>query len=423
MAFRFVHTADLHLDSPLRSLALRRQELADLVGAASRNSLSNIVQLCLDEKVDALLIGGDLYDGEQTSMKTARFLADELGRLHQAGIRTFIIRGNHDALSKITKQLMLPETVHVFGGKAGISEIENAELGFSVHIHGLSFKEATASESLLPHYRPAVSDAVNIGLMHTSLDGSPAHDIYAPCKVTDLQATGFNYWALGHIHSRRVITGRCTIVMPGMTQGRDVGETGAKSVSLVTIADDRSLSIEERFVSSAEFAIVAVDMTGIAAWKDALSAIEKGFQKARLEATSEALIARLRIEGTTPLAARLRWDHLILREEAERAADAIGGTYVEKLQTHVQETSGAPRADGNPVPELRHLIETNILTAEGYQEALLRLADELKGELPRDCVNPFAGDPDDVRKLLHQLASEGVEDVLARLQQSPEASV
>lgn len=356
-------------------------------------------------------------------MKTARFLADELGRLDQAGIRTFIIRGNHDALSKITKQLTLPQSVHTFGSKADVISIEESTHEISVHVHGLSFKHDRAPESLLPHYRPAIADAVNIGLMHTSLDGSPVHDNYAPCKVSDLQSIGFNYWALGHIHSRRVVNGPCAIVMPGMTQGRDVGETGPKTVSLVTITDDRTLTIEERRVSSAEFAIVDVDLTDIVTWRDALNSIEKCLQQARNEATSDALIARLHIIGITPLAARLHWDHLVLREEANRAADALGKTYIEKLQTRVQDTTYQSGIEGNPVPELHQLITSHVLTAEGYHEALLRLADELKGELPRDCSNPFVGDPGDVRKLLHQLASEGIDEVLARLQQEPEIAV
>src|SRR6478672_8310548 len=111
MAFRFVHTADIHLDSPLRSLALRNPDLAELVGDASRQALISIVDLCLAERVDALVIAGDLYDGDQTSMKTARFLASQMERLHQAGIRTYMIKGNHDALSKISKELVMPETV------------------------------------------------------------------------------------------------------------------------------------------------------------------------------------------------------------------------------------------------------------------------------------------------------------------------
>src|SRR5580700_5678709 len=108
MSYRFVHTADIHLDSPLRSLALRHQELAELIGNATRRAFVNIIDLCLTEQVDALLLAGDLYDGEQTSMKTAHFLAAQIRRLHEAGIKVFIIRGNHDALSRITREVTFP---------------------------------------------------------------------------------------------------------------------------------------------------------------------------------------------------------------------------------------------------------------------------------------------------------------------------
>ncbi|PZP14413.1 MAG: DNA repair exonuclease, partial [Sphingomonas hengshuiensis] len=136
MAYRFVHTADIHLDSPLRSLALRDPELAELIGNATRRAFVRIVDLCLDEQVDALLIAGDLYDGDQTSMKTARFLAEQLRRLHEAGIRVFIIRGNHDALARITKELVLPESVKLFSGRAEAVEVDRARGGRPIVIHG-----------------------------------------------------------------------------------------------------------------------------------------------------------------------------------------------------------------------------------------------------------------------------------------------
>jgi DNA repair protein SbcD/Mre11 len=140
MAFRFVHTADIHLDSPLRTLALREPALAELIGGATRKAFTAVIELCLAEQVDALLIAGDLYDGEQTSMKTARFLADQLRRLHEAGILTFVIRGNHDAESRITRELALPESVKVFSGRAEAAALTHAAL--DVAIHGVRFAQA-----------------------------------------------------------------------------------------------------------------------------------------------------------------------------------------------------------------------------------------------------------------------------------------
>ena len=250
MTYRFIHTADIHLDSPLLSLALRHQELAEIIGNATRQAFVNIIDLCLDEQVDALLLVGDLYDGDQTSMKTARFLASQLRRLHEAGIRTFIVRGNHDALSKITKELVLPDSVRVFGGRAESEEINCGKNEIPVVIHGISFTKPVAQESLLPKFKAPKEGAVNIGMMHTSLSGAIGHDPYAPCSIADLQATGFQYWALGHVHKRSVTRGNCTIVMPGNPQGRGIKEVGPKTISLVTVADDGSINIEERNIST-----------------------------------------------------------------------------------------------------------------------------------------------------------------------------
>ena len=249
--------------------------VAELIGNATRHAFIRIVDLCLEEQVDALLLAGDLYDGEQTSMKTARFLAEQIRRLHEAGIRVFVIRGNHDVLSRITKEVTFPDLVKVFGGRAE-AVVDRHTGDLPVAIHGLSFAQPHAPESLLGKYRPPVEGAVNIGILHTSLAGAPGHDLYAPCSLADLQATGFRYWALGHVHKRSIVEGACAIVMPGMPQGRDINEAGAKSVTLVTIDDDRSIHIEERVTSIAQFERVSVDATGIADWRDLVGALGRG---------------------------------------------------------------------------------------------------------------------------------------------------
>ena len=185
-AFRFVHAADIHLDSPLRSLALRDPDLADLIGNATRRAFTRIIDICIDEQVDALILAGDLYDGDQTSMKTARFLAEELKRLDEVGVRTFVVRGNHDATSRVTKELTFPESVKVYGGRAEAVMIERARGELPIAVHGLSFAQPQAPESLLTKYKSAVEGTANIGILHTSLAGSSGHDPYAPCSIVDL---------------------------------------------------------------------------------------------------------------------------------------------------------------------------------------------------------------------------------------------
>ncbi|OCW57812.1 metallophosphoesterase family protein [Hoeflea olei] len=418
-AFRFIHTADIHLDSPLRSLALRNPDLAELVGAATRQAFSAIIDLCIDEAVDALLIAGDLYDGDQTSMKTARFLADELDRLSRANISTFLIRGNHDALSRISRELVLPERVRLFGGRAEHVLIERGAGEKPVAIHGLSFAQPTAPESLLPKYRPAVADAINIGLMHTSLGGAEGHDVYAPCSPADLQATGFDYWALGHIHKRSQIVqpgSGAAIVMPGMPQGRDINESGTKSVTLVSIAENGTVSLEERPTSIAEFVRIRVEAAGLTEWSDLAGALSTALRAAREAAGSPELVVRLTVSGATPLAWRMRRDADLLRAEAESRAAQIGHVWIEKLEidcTPERET-GLPATD--PLHELRALMETAVLASDSYEAALAAVAGNLQAQLPPDLRDLFGADEAATRARLAALARDGVDDVLSRLQ-------
>ena len=415
MPFRFVHTADVHLDSPLRSLALRDPELAELIGNATRRAFVNIIELCLSEQVDALLLAGDLYDGDQTSMKTARFLADQIRLLHAAGIRTFIIRGNHDNASRITKELAFPDSVTVFRGWADAIAVLRTNGGMPVTIHGLSFSRPHAPENLLPRYKAPVGGSVNIGLMHTSLDGSSEHDPYAPCPLSKLDEHGFDYWALGHIHKRSVTKGRATVVMPGMPQGRDIGESGLKSVTLVTISDDRSVQIEERLTSVAQFERLPVNLTGIEDWRDAIGALSAALDQMRERVAAEHLVVRPRFFGTTPLAWRIRRDSDVLYTEAASRAFLAGKCWIDKIEIDCRAPGATLAPTADPVAELRRFINHDVVGSPAYQAEIAAIADELLGQLPSECRDILGQRESDVQQTLAELIREGSEDVLARL--------
>ena len=142
---RLLHTADIHLDSPLRSLALKDEDLARRVRAASRTAFTRIVDTALAEEVAALLIAGDLFDRAERSARTAAYLTAQLDRLRAGGIPVFYIRGNHDAENPITGEVDLPGNVHVFDGRGG-----KVQLTSDICIHGVSFMGRHAPESLLP---------------------------------------------------------------------------------------------------------------------------------------------------------------------------------------------------------------------------------------------------------------------------------
>jgi len=397
---------------------LRDPDLAALIGTATRRAFVRLIDLCLEERVDALLLAGDLYDGDQTSMKTARFLAEQLGRLDAAGIRSFIIRGNHDACSRITRELVYPESVTLFRDRAGAVTIERGAGVMPLVIHGLSFARPQVPESLLSQYQPPVPGAINLGLMHTSLAGAAGHDPYAPCALVDLQRSGFRYWALGHIHKRFVVEGACMVVMPGIPQGRDINEAGPKSVSLGTIHDSGAITLEERGTSLAQFERLTVDLDGITVWRDLVAVVGRALEQVRNGIVSDHLVARLHLGGTTPLAWRLRRDLDQLLTEARQYGAGLGKCWVESIET----TCRQPQAEAetlettDPLMELRRLIEQDVVLSDAFQHDLITLAGEIQRKLPVECRDVFGKDEASFQTELVRLAREGIDDVFARLQ-------
>ena len=400
---------------------MRDPDLAKLIGNATRLAFVRIIDLCLDEQVNALLLAGDLYDGDQTSMKTARFLAEQLRRLDEAGIRVFIIRGNHDALSRITKELTYPPSIKLFGGRAETVIVERQAGAFAIAVHGLSFAQPHAPENLIGKFRSPVEGAVNIGMLHTSLAGAPGHDRYAPCSVADLQAAGFQYWALGHVHKRSVVEGACAIVMPGMPQGRDINEAGVKSVSLVTIGDDRAIRIEERATAIAQFERLTVNAAGIEDWRQLVLAITRTLERARAGCASQHLVARLHITGATPLSWRIRSDLDLLRTEAEQQASVIGACWVEAMDADCHAPAQTRDATADPLAELGALIGDVVFQSEAYRAEAAEIADELRAQLPQECRAALGSDAASFAAALAAIARDGAEDVLARLHGRPDA--
>lgn len=235
--FRFIHAADIHLDSPLRGLERYEGAPAEQIRAGSRRALERLVSLALSERVDFLLIAGDIYDGNWPDHNTGLFFVKQMARLAEQEIPVILISGNHDAESKMTRSLRLPP--HVIRLDAQRPETARCDRlsDLRVAVHGQSFAHPKVVENLALAYPAAVSHWYNIGLLHTSLTGSEQHDSYAPCTVGDLERLRYDYWALGHIHKREAIAAQSVICFPGNLQGRSIRETGAKGCQLVKVDD------------------------------------------------------------------------------------------------------------------------------------------------------------------------------------------
>lgn len=297
MSFRFLHAADLHLDSPLRGLS-RRGQVAGAFVDASRRALENMVATAIGERVAFVVIAGDIYDGDWRDYSTGQFFVRQMGRLAREGIRVFIIRGNHDAESVITKSLPLPNNVHSFSVRT-VESVAIEEL--RVMLHGRGFANRHVPENVAASYPAAKPGYFNIGILHTSLTGREDHDVYAPCGIDDLRRPGYDYWALGHIHKREIVANDPPIVFPGNLQARHARETGAKGATLVTVTDGRVSQVDEVTLDAARFAHSELDLSGLRDPQEFLSAARRAIHEASGEAGDRPLALRLTLTGETAL--------------------------------------------------------------------------------------------------------------------------
>ncbi|RFU12298.1 DNA repair exonuclease [Rhodobacteraceae bacterium W635] len=404
---RILHTADVHLDAPLRSLALRDEGLRAQVEAATRGALTRLVDTALSESVDAVLIAGDLFDGRERSARTAAFLLAELDRLRVAGIRVFYIKGNHDADNPVTGMLDLPDNVHLFGARGG-----KVDLAEGVWIHGVGFEQRHVPESLLSRFPDPVPGAVNIAMLHTSLAGAPGHDNYAPCRVSELAGMGFDYWALGHVHKREVHATDPWIVMPGCPQGRDIGEAGAKSATLLTIEDSR-ITVTQVPTALVEFAQTALDISQ-ADSDDALRAA----LRAHLDAVRAGLdaptgVLRVTLTGTPPRYWQILRDRDVWQETVVELAAVAGDMWIDRLVFHLSPPE-ARRDTPGASEELRRTMD-EIAGESGFRAAARAEVAAVLEDLPPALRARLAPDDTAVEALTDGLAQTGAAQVLARL--------
>ncbi len=321
MTIRFLHAADIHLDSPLRGLDSDDGAPAERIRTATRRALGRLVDLALAEDVAFLLISGDIYDGDWPDYRTGIFFVQQMARLTRAGKKVIAIRGNHDAQNKMSRALRLPEGLVLLDHEKP-QTVELPHLGIAVH--GQSFATQEVTENLVRAYPRPLAGMLNIGMLHTCLEqvGGP-HARYAPCTRADLLALAYDYWALGHIHTREVVCETPWIVFPGNLQGRHINEPGEKGATLVTVAAGKVVEAEHRVLDEFRWARVTADLTGCDTEAAALQDVAAVLADALAAADGRGLAVRLTLAGTTKLHGALAGLHEKLRAEARTLSDLL----------------------------------------------------------------------------------------------------
>ena len=381
-SFRFFHAADIHLDSPLTGLAGIEGRVAERIRSAPRAAFEALVERAIQDQVDFCVIAGDLYDGTWRDYKTGLFFAEQMGRLNQAGIPVFLLHGNHDAESQITRPLALPDNVRVFGTrKPHTFQIDKP----NVALHGWSYREKAVLGNMVPDYPPPVNGAFNIGVLHTALGGMGDHANYAPCSLQELVAKGYAYWALGHVHQGQVLNERPYVVFPGNLQGRHIREAGPKGACLVTVEGGEVVEVAALSFDVVRWAVLEVDVSTAGSMVDVVDLMRQALAQGIVSADGRLLSARIVLHGCTELHCQLVADGENLTAEARAAALGLGEevAWVERVAARTTPVADVATLDAreDAIGDLNRILNEAIADEELLGQLKTNIG-ELIGKLP-----------------------------------------
>ena len=320
---KIVHAADLHIDSPMVGVEKYPGVPVEQLRSATRDAFHNLVTFTVDEGAELLLLAGDLFDDNWRDYATGLYFLRELRRLRDVGTKVVLIRGNHDAAGHVTRKLLLPEQyVKELATKKPETWVAN-DLGVAVHGQGYAQRETT--QDLAASYPAPISGLLNIGLLHTSLDGREGHASYAPTNVRALEARGYDYWALGHVHAREIVSREPWIVFPGNLQGRSVREAGAKGATLITALDGQVTDVTHVPLDVVRWKTIEIDATDAPDDETVLGLLERALEEHGGALDSRLGVARVIIRANARLFGRLLSDEESFVSEVRNHANTRTG--------------------------------------------------------------------------------------------------
>jgi DNA repair exonuclease SbcCD nuclease subunit len=401
-SFRFLHAADLHLDTPFSGLGRSAPEVARALRDASLRAWDDLVSTAIAQDVAFVVLAGDLYDGADRGLRAQLRVLAGLRRLSDAGIDVLVVYGNHDPLDGwgAIGPDAWPERVVVCG--PGTITTHTVVRGGErlATLHGISYATARTTENLATRFPAATGGGLHVGVLHGTVGPQPDHAPYAPCTLDDLRRPGYDYWALGHIHRHEVLATDPWVVYSGSLQGRSPkpAETGAKGAVLVDVVDDRIAGVEPVALDRVRFVNAVVDLggevapDGITDLAGLASRLERLASETAAAAEGRSLVLRARLRGRTPVHADLAHEGA----SAELLADLRAGARVEE-----------------PFLWWESVIDE---TASAIDREALRERDDIRGALVRR-VDALPGGPDALpvdrpagwfEKLERELAREGL---------------
>jgi exonuclease SbcD len=349
-AFRFLHAADLHLDSPFAGMASLPLGIRTILRQSTFIALANLVSLAIRSEVDFVLISGDVYDLTDRSLRAQIRFQKALQTLTASGIAVYIVHGNHDPEDGRAAKLHWPERVHFFSAaEVECMPIIVQDKGIVAQVYGMSYATSAITENLALRLAEKLEDQkklqshvfwengqagstesgnrtvsaeeiYRIGLLHANVDGDQAHANYAPCSKRDLLQSGMDYWALGHVHTRAVLHTEPAIVYPGNIQGRSVRETGAKGCYAVEVTEYGETKLVFHPLDAVRWQQRTASIQGIQSEQELKELLERELELTREAAEGRAAVVRITLTGRSIM-------HSVLQK----------GTYLAELLAELRE--------------------------------------------------------------------------------------
>ncbi|UVI27959.1 metallophosphoesterase family protein [Paenibacillus spongiae] len=371
-AFRFIHAADLHVDSPFRGLAVAPERIREALAESTFAAVRHLVDSAIEHEVEFVVISGDLYDAADRSLRAQLALKREWERLCAKSVQLFVIHGNHDHLSGARASLDWPESVTVFGAdKVDHKPAFNKNGELIAYIHGISYGTRAVTDNLAARYKALPDMPYQIALLHGNVDGDASHDPYAPCSLYELAASEFDYWALGHVHQRAVLHTYPHVVYPGNTQGRHTREQGAKGCYLVDVSAAKETELTFIELDAVRWETVITDIADLTTEQSLLEAMENAIVTMAADCGGRPLMLKLVLTGRGPMHRKVSESSFIqeLLEELRSRFD---------LDEYGAHESAA---------EWIWLIGLETRTGAELDPELLSAEDSFAGELYRQCAS------------------------------------
>ncbi|MEO7652755.1 MAG: DNA repair exonuclease, partial [Bryobacteraceae bacterium] len=335
--FRFVHAADLHLDTPFEGVGKVAPEVAGRLRDASLEAFDNLVEFTMQSGAAFLILAGDVYDGAVRGVRAQLRFFRGVERLAERHIPVFVVHGNHDPLGGWSAARDIPSNLHVFGSAAVEARVVTKGGSDLATIYGISYARAEMAENLALRYERQDSAGPHIAMLHCSAGTFAGHEAYSACSIDDLTRAKMDYWALGHIHQHLYLAeGRPWIVYPGSLQARSAksSEHGAKGAILVEVADGAIENVRFEALDRIRYAAIAIDISATADFVALQKAIGVEADELRTACDGRDALATVTLTGRGPLHYDLRREGTaaeVLRDVRESLSDMTPFVWVDRL--------------------------------------------------------------------------------------------